>query len=505
MANGHEILSSGNTSENLADSLINFMNDSVISFPNDEAINNISNFKTNLSFDDSGYLWKGDLSQLKCFVKNDLNLEGKWTSPGGERKLFSDSTTGIMFRWSGPTRGKLTIVKDTKQDLLVNTLNRFYRKYTVEPNLTTTSKGLAPKEGDNISTIPQVANYWSRPSVTQNTNVNVKDRNATASSDAVHEGCVRFSNSINRVLQRDLDILKLDVSILEARLPSAISENESNIDSIRIKQKNTELVIGQQQQTIRKLHEENQLFKFKLNLIEKQLLELTKNKQENNVNNRKLPVGAFNTSSVTLPSESNQFVNLNTSESTINLMPTDKTPSLNDIVPSVDDLSEPPNQYNTTGIPTQASLNNDSNVTSETVLHSSTAPRTVQVQLKEYPLKHQPVHTANQSVNSKQLSRMQTKQSNFDEQIKEYKQKHRRLLLDQRKKKFFKERISHPMSRRRENKRQRNSYNKKNAVNQCVRPDNCPQKRRNFHITTSNKRPPDWSHYLKLVSQVTTS
>ena len=180
-----------------------------------------------------------------------------------------------------------------------------------------------------------------------------------------------------------------------------------------------ELVIGQQQQTIRKLHEENQLFKFKLNLIEKQLLELTKNKQENNVNNRKSPVGAFNTSSVTLPSESNQFVNSNTSESTLNLIPTDKTPSLNDIVPSVDDLSEPPNQYNTTGIPTQASLNNDSNVTSETVLHSSTTPRTVQVQLKEYPLKHQPVHTANQSVNSKQLSRMQTKQSNFDEQINE--------------------------------------------------------------------------------------
>ena len=217
-----------------------------------------------------------------------------------------------------------------------------------------------------------------------------------------------------------------------------------------------------------------------------------------------MPVSAFNTSSVTLPSESNQFVNSNTNESAVNLIPTDKTPSLNDIVPSVDDMSEPPNQYNTTGIPTQASLKNDSNLTSEAVLHLSTAPRTVQVQLKEYPLNHQPLHTANHSVNPKQLSRMQTKQFNFDEQINEYKQKHRRLLLDQRKKKFFKERISRPMSRRRENKRQRNSY-KKNAMNQCVRPDNCSQKRRNFHITTSNKRPPDWSHYLKLVSQVTTS
>ena len=112
---------------------------------------------------------------------------------------------------------------------------------------------------------------------------------------------------------------------------------------------------------------------------------------------------------------------MKSSTSKTGLIPTDKTPSLNDIVPSVDDLSEPRNQYNTTGLKTQASLNKDSNVTSETVLHSSTTPRTVQVQLKECPLKHQPVHTASQSVNSKQLSRMQTKQSSFDEQINEYK------------------------------------------------------------------------------------
>ena len=110
-------------------------------------------------------------------------------------------------------------------------------------------------------------------------------------------GCNSFVNSVNRVLQRDLDILKLDVSILETRLPSAISQNESNIASVRLKQKDLEFVIWQQQQQEScKLNEENQLFKFKLELIEKQLFELTKNKQENNVDDRKLPDHAFNNS-----------------------------------------------------------------------------------------------------------------------------------------------------------------------------------------------------------------
>ena len=60
---------------------------------------NTSNFISNLSCDDSGYLWKGNLSQLNCFVKNDLKLAGKWSSPGDERKIFNGrSTSGITLK-----------------------------------------------------------------------------------------------------------------------------------------------------------------------------------------------------------------------------------------------------------------------------------------------------------------------------------------------------------------------------------------------------------------------
>ena len=34
------------------------------------------------------FYWKGDLDDLKELVKSSINIEGKWTSPGGDYKLF---------------------------------------------------------------------------------------------------------------------------------------------------------------------------------------------------------------------------------------------------------------------------------------------------------------------------------------------------------------------------------------------------------------------------------
>jgi hypothetical protein len=60
------------------------------------------------------------------------------------------------------------------------------------------------------------------------------------------------------------------MAILESRLPPAISQNESDIDSLRIKQKYMEIVMRKQQETnIGKLSEENKLIKSKLKVIDK--------------------------------------------------------------------------------------------------------------------------------------------------------------------------------------------------------------------------------------------
>ena len=166
MASGHVNLSSGNTSQILADSLINFMNESVNILPNDEVNNDTSNLISNLSFDDNGYLWKGTLPQLKRFVSNDLKLAGKWSSPGGERRIFNGSTLEITLKWSGPTRGRLIIVNDTEQNLLANALNRLHRKCNTDPNSTAASEGLALNMGADDFIISQAGELQSGPSVT---------------------------------------------------------------------------------------------------------------------------------------------------------------------------------------------------------------------------------------------------------------------------------------------------------------------------------------------------
>ena len=186
------------------------MNESVNILPNDEANNVTSNLISNLSFDDKGYLWKGTLQQLKGFVSKDLNLVGKWSSPGGERKIFNNSTLGITLRWSGLTRGRLTIVNDTEQNLLANALSRLHRKFNTDPNSTAASEGLAINMGVGDFIISQAGELQSGLSVIHDTNINIDSEvrgvkpNTTASGDAVFVGRNSFVNSVNRVIQRDL-------------------------------------------------------------------------------------------------------------------------------------------------------------------------------------------------------------------------------------------------------------------------------------------------------------
>ena len=82
----------------------------------------------------------------------------------------------------------------------------------------------------------------------------------------------------------DIEGMKLDIVILESRLPPAILQNESDIDLLRIGQKDMETVVRQQQETISKLNEESQFLRSKFKLIESLLSKLTDNNHESDVN-----------------------------------------------------------------------------------------------------------------------------------------------------------------------------------------------------------------------------
>ena len=42
--------------------------------------------------------WTGDLESLKLFVKEILNLNGVWSQPGSDRKVFTYADSSIMWR-----------------------------------------------------------------------------------------------------------------------------------------------------------------------------------------------------------------------------------------------------------------------------------------------------------------------------------------------------------------------------------------------------------------------
>ena len=75
--------------------------------------------KVNLINKGNEFAWNGCLESLKNFVHADLNLRGKWSSPGGEVKLFKDPK--LSLKWYGKNK-KLVIVQDDEKQCLTNKL-----------------------------------------------------------------------------------------------------------------------------------------------------------------------------------------------------------------------------------------------------------------------------------------------------------------------------------------------------------------------------------------------
>ena len=52
-----------------------------------------------LSSDGFTYRWLGNFTDFKLYVEQRLKLAGKWTSPGGETKLFTASQDEFVFKY----------------------------------------------------------------------------------------------------------------------------------------------------------------------------------------------------------------------------------------------------------------------------------------------------------------------------------------------------------------------------------------------------------------------
>ena len=65
-----------------------------------------------LLYDTGKYWWTGSLDELKQFVDKNLEITRKWSSPGGNVKLFTATDSNFIIKWNGPRSQKLTIEAD---------------------------------------------------------------------------------------------------------------------------------------------------------------------------------------------------------------------------------------------------------------------------------------------------------------------------------------------------------------------------------------------------------
>jgi hypothetical protein len=69
--------------------------------------------------------WKGDLESLKEFVKADLQIDGRWSSPRGRGESIQFSNPDFCLKWHGPTEKKLSVMQDNDKSHLFFSLKSY--------------------------------------------------------------------------------------------------------------------------------------------------------------------------------------------------------------------------------------------------------------------------------------------------------------------------------------------------------------------------------------------
>lgn len=174
------------------------------------------------------YRWINSLKDLKIFVRDILNIQGKWSSPGGDVKFFeSDGEGEFAIKWYGPRSKRILIQRDNQgQDLKLK------------------FESLASQCQSNDSMLQEAENITCRP------------------IDSEVCACV------NVPFLTQLESLKVDIITLESRFNG---ELVNEINSLRTKQNALESIIRKQDDVIRKVNDDNTLLKSRLLSLEKLL------------------------------------------------------------------------------------------------------------------------------------------------------------------------------------------------------------------------------------------
>ncbi len=76
-----------------------------------------------LSLSGNDLIWEGDLESLKSFVETELQINGRWLTPRGEKFKFSNHEFSL--KWDGVTDKTITVMQDNDESQLYNTLKGY--------------------------------------------------------------------------------------------------------------------------------------------------------------------------------------------------------------------------------------------------------------------------------------------------------------------------------------------------------------------------------------------
>jgi hypothetical protein len=208
-------------------------------------------------------MWTGDLSQLKVLVKDELNVTGQWSSPGGDVNRFWGESVSI--KWNQDNK-ELKILGKNKQaieqrldigsgNLLIPQLTNVEgtdNDYGCPETRNKTSQLTNVKATDNDHGCSETLNI-SGNSESPESCPSINKSEASEARDALAKVCNYDCECVNRSITTELEGIKLDIAILEGKLlPEVISQNASNTNLLKAKQANMEAIIQHQEEMIHK-------------------------------------------------------------------------------------------------------------------------------------------------------------------------------------------------------------------------------------------------------------
>ena len=153
-----------------------------------------------LTFDGDKLYWNGNLTELKSFVASCLNLDGKWSSPGGHVKLFK--VQNLEIKWEGPNKKKLSLSGQSSE---------------IELKL----KRLAKSSAEDTSKMSDFGLYDQLLNVTDANNLDMDDclddtTQVTTSSTALSPHNIPLESIVNKIISdMDLKFNKLEAALLD--------------------------------------------------------------------------------------------------------------------------------------------------------------------------------------------------------------------------------------------------------------------------------------------------